>query len=886
VDPIYPRFAMADSVFYDSPAAGSKPEATYSPSASREWADWDCVEDDIWRYWRHREAVISEQGWKIHVSATPRTAASVLSAASTYFHDARIPFKFLRNEEQLGRMLSKDADRSSSGKFIAAYPASPEHLRSALFELDARIGGREAPYILSDLRWQRGPVHVRYGGFVKRTLVLDGVEMHAIRNPRTGELEEDVRSPRFAPPAWVEVPDFLREHVEDLSRIEPPRGFPEVTGVLHHSNAGGVYDALMGGVPVVLKEARPFVGYTPDGRDALSRLAHEERVLRSLDERWAPRVYRAFESHGHRFLAMQKADGQPLNRAVVERHPLVRAATSRKDRDAYRVWALRVLRNISLAVTALHSAGWTHGDIHPGNIHVREDGSVTLLDFEMARPVADPAAAVIGAAGFVAPDGRAGVRADDYSLACIALFLFLPLTPLLRLHPEKADELVQEAAQQFELGQDWQNDLRRRLAYDESRHVQSRRPDRAATRPAAASTNDRIRGIADALAADATYGRTDRLWAGDPAQFAESPLSIAHGAAGVCLATHYAGYAVPRRTLRWLERAWTARRNASRVGLFDGVAGFAWTMRTLGQDQLADAAFKELENVDLGGLGPDFHSGLAGIGLVLLSEVQRGGASDRLDQIVRLLGDYWTDRPAPTRVPTGSGGLLRGGSGTALFALRHFEHSGDPASLALAERCVEHDLASLAPGPDASLQVNEGWRLLPYLASGSAGIGAVLLQLMRYSRRMQRHEKALTGIVRAACAPFVIQAGLFDGRAGLVQFLLLVEQSGRGNQASRNALTRHAEKFALHAIQRPIGVGYAGDALLRVSHDLATGSAGVLTALASIADLDARRDPAWLGMPFLTPPERSRSCVAADRQKGGDIHGLSSVASGARTSGS
>ena len=74
-------------------------------------------------------------------AATTHNATDILQAASGHFHGVGMPFKFLRNGDVLNRLVSKDADRASSGKFIAAYPDSEAALQQTLVELDAMIGG-------------------------------------------------------------------------------------------------------------------------------------------------------------------------------------------------------------------------------------------------------------------------------------------------------------------------------------------------------------------------------------------------------------------------------------------------------------------------------------------------------------------------------------------------------------------------------------------------------------------------------------------------------------------------------------------------------------------------------------------------------------------------
>ncbi|ODU49325.1 MAG: hypothetical protein ABT07_04775 [Microbacterium sp. SCN 70-10] len=215
---------------------------------------------------------------------------------------------------------------------------------------------------------------------------VDGVPTPAVRHP-DGHLVPDVRSPGFEPPSWVEIPPFLRDAVRELGELRPPDGFPQITGVLHHSNAGGVYTAVEGGRDAVVKEARPFAGVTVDGLTAVDRAAREAHALRAIAAPGTVELIREFEALGHRYLVLGRARGVPLHQAVVARHPLVSADCSAADVAEYRRWAVALAARIARVVDDVHAAGFSHGDLHPGNVLVGDDGAVTLIDFEMARSV-------------------------------------------------------------------------------------------------------------------------------------------------------------------------------------------------------------------------------------------------------------------------------------------------------------------------------------------------------------------------------------------------------------------------------------------------------------------------------------------------------------------
>ncbi len=861
---IYPRFALADREYYDDPArvARSFVENVFGPDPDQDWKEWLHTESGVWSQWSPPGLVLPDQGWKVHVSTTLDLAAEVLQRVSRYCRAHTLTFKHLRDRAILFAASAKDADRSSSGKFITVYPRDLTELKRTLDGLEQFVGGMPGPLVLSDLRWKNGPLSVRYGAFVSALASDDhGLERLVLVGP-DGESTEDVRTPGFTPPHWVVLPPFLEEQLDAMGEIEPAPEAPRIRRALHYSNAGGVYEAEdpRTGARLVAKEGRPHAGLTADGRDAVQRLLDEEATLRALDRLPVPRIHDAFTVHGHRFLLLEHEDGEVLQSAIVPRTPLVRADAIPADYAEYRDWALGVAAQVEDAVERLHSAGYTHGDLHPGNIILKEDGSVVLLDFEMSRPLDEEPPVVIGAPGFAPIDGRRGGAADRYSVGCIKLFLFYPVTPLIDLDPAKADDILDAAAITFGLEDSWIAAVRRDLALSPRYAVteqRRRRPptSRARTRPAARAgvwDAGSIRALQESigaeLAAAADYSRADRLWPGDPHQFTESGIGLAHGAAGVIYAQHECGLPIDPRAISWLDHTVSHPaddRQPQRLGLWNGLAGVAWLNRRLGRHSLADEQFHTLRETDPRSLSADLYGGLPGIGLVLLDET----ATDptlldpvmRIADILRIKHDSrpLADPAAAPYVGTGTGGLMRGTTGTALFALRLHEHTGDAAHLRLAQDTINHDLARCALAADGSLQVNEGWRLLPYLFSGSAGVGLVLAQLLAYTED-ERHHEQLHRIRDAACVAFAMEPGVAQGRAGLILFLAALTCLGHSTPESDAALTRHIAELRLHAVHRTHGIAFPGQGLLRLSCDLATGAAGILTALEAYSRVTQR----------------------------------------------
>lgn len=90
--------------------------------------------------------------------------------------------------------------------------------------------------------------------------------------------------------------------------------------------------------------------------------------------------------------------------------------------------SLWLVRQAAEALDALHQAGWMHGDVTPGNIHVSTTGHATLLDFNFARRSHELGSAVdrpiMGTCSYLAPEYitstlQPDIRSDIYSLGVV-----------------------------------------------------------------------------------------------------------------------------------------------------------------------------------------------------------------------------------------------------------------------------------------------------------------------------------------------------------------------------------------------------------------------------------------------------------------------------------
>jgi hypothetical protein len=296
----------------------------------------------------------------------------------------------------------------------------------------------------------------------------------------------------------------------------------------------------------------------------------------------------------------------------------------------------------------------------------------------------------------------------------------------------------------------------------------------------------------------ATPSRDDRLFPGDIEQFAApgGGLGIAHGAAGVLYAlSEAAGERVPEYE-EWLVARAANPGKGSRLGLYDGLAGVAWTLARLGH---ADAARRAAE-MCLGDrwerLGSDLHGGLAGFSLAMLALGDSEAEPSLVDAGLKAAGIV-ADRPLGRgNDRERAAGLLRGASGHGLLFVRLYERTGDPAYLDAAEAAIAADLDRCVTDRRGSLQVDDGWRILPYVGAGSAGIGMVIDRFLAH-RPAAAFAEAAAKIRIVARSAFYAQAGLLSGVTGALAQVLLPAAIGHAVDAmfgSANAVgSAHAD---------------------------------------------------------------------------------------------
>jgi hypothetical protein len=358
-----------------------------------------------------------------------------------------------------------------------------------------------------------------------------------------------------------------------------------------------------------------------------------------------------------------------------------------------------------------------------------------------------------------------------------------------------------------------------------------------------------------AILTSATLERDDRLFPGDIAQFEPGGgINLAYGASGVlfALAATDAGRFPEHED--WLRKHALTPPPGTGLGFYNGMHGVAYALEMLGyrQDALNIVDMCLQEKWEL--LELNLFSGLAGIGLNLLHFGEITGEPELSDLAYRIV-DITTNRlGGPDDVPEISGGenphagLMYGSAGVALLLLHAYERTSDVTLLDKAAVALQQDLRRCIKTDNGSLQVNQGWRTLPYLDEGSAGIGLVLARYLVHQED-EAFAAALNDIRLATQSQYYVQPGLFTGRGGILAGLVGMHSPvARHQEFPDPEVAKQIRGLGWHALPYGGGLAFPGEQLLRLSMDFATGTAGVLFSLGTaLCD-----QPVFL--PFLQPP--------------------------------
>ena len=165
-----------------------------------------------------------------------------------------------------------------------------------------------------------------------------------------------------------------------------------------------------------------------ENAERVRRFQQEARVVSALNHPNIITIHEIGETDGLRFIVTEFVDGETLGDLI-----------SRGQRDLTSV--IKIIIQVTEALTAAHGAGIVHRDIKPENIMVRRDGYVKVLDFGIAKlsqepngsddihasqaphPVVTTPGLVLGTVNYMSPEQARGhnvdARTDVFSLGVV-----------------------------------------------------------------------------------------------------------------------------------------------------------------------------------------------------------------------------------------------------------------------------------------------------------------------------------------------------------------------------------------------------------------------------------------------------------------------------------
>jgi serine/threonine protein kinase len=152
-----------------------------------------------------------------------------------------------------------------------------------------------------------------------------------------------------------------------------------------------------------------------DAPDFAERFIREARIAANLNHPNIVQIYDVDKSNDCLFIAMEYVTGGDLTKKLTEQ----------PDKET----AVEIFTQLCAALDYAHGQGYIHRDIKPANILFRDNGSLALSDFGIARAIHSDTnmtatGMVIGTPSYISPEQAQSLtldsRADLYSTAVIA----------------------------------------------------------------------------------------------------------------------------------------------------------------------------------------------------------------------------------------------------------------------------------------------------------------------------------------------------------------------------------------------------------------------------------------------------------------------------------
>jgi serine/threonine protein kinase len=193
------------------------------------------------------------------------------------------------------------------------------------------------------------------------------------------------------------------------------------------------------GIKMVLKVLQQIPDANDESIAAFERFLQEYELIADIDHPNVVRIHDLGVADDHAHIAMEYLDGGDLRQRINE--------------GILAPVAAKYLRQIASALATVHNVGILHRDLKPGNIMLRRDNSLALIDFGLARrlridmDITDHGE-IFGTPYYMSPEQGHGDPADERSdIYSLGVIFFEMLTGDKPYHSDSAMGIIYTHAQ-------------------------------------------------------------------------------------------------------------------------------------------------------------------------------------------------------------------------------------------------------------------------------------------------------------------------------------------------------------------------------------------------------------------------------------------------------
>lgn len=862
-------YSMGDLLFFTNPKYDTDNSKRFSVPIPEEWAEF---REPEWTYIIPLKNNMQRQGWKVHISSTMECTDEILLIVSEYCYKKNVIFKHLSTVKRFVNRNGKQMPREHAGKFITCYP-NEAILEEFLSYLEDKLQKYQGPYILSDKRWAIGPIYLRYGMFKKGSLNSHG--NYSDQLEINGKMITDKRESFFVKPDDSVTPNFLKKWL-NFKEVNSGELIPfEIKKPIRFSNCGGIYEGIypeLGNGAVFIKEARPHTAIDDKQLTAIDRLKAEGKALNLLEDiDCVPKLLWEGDLWEHYFLVMEKVEGMTLNRWITKNYPLYSRNETNYATD-YLARAHRIVQDLEEFFERIHERGIFHQDVHPKNFIVNTQDVFNVIDWEQAVfDEFDKRYHMVAAPGFRQWGQTTPEEIDWYGISQIAHSMLFPVAlqgDLVYGFSKQQEMAGKEVFDALDVDEVILNDFL--VTLDRLRtkagNVQIL-TDQKNLRPYLdrhdinADFENLLKELL--LGFDETIKRWKYPYRNCPVHY--YGLTTQHGLAFSDLGIFWAYSIVAERIGITLSDDFKQLQSKIIFNLLneiennqvqdfsfgEGASGTLWLIHKLGKSRRAAKIFQEKFKVWWEQTSNhSIYKGKAGIMLVGLGfaseELLEKDFEDNFLNTARTYVEEYISNPA-TYSPIGKGkaasnnpnkieaGLLYGHASLGWLFAELYRYTEEKIYVKGLNTSIDNELKGYFTDETGMMQYSQGFRILPYLSMGSVGLGILISS---NSDIVDSHYlEILESLYKAVKTNFCISPGLFNGYAGLKLGQFVMNKNLQKDSTQETIKSAYLG-ISQHLIKLGNGSCVAGDSGMRLTTDIASGFAGVVLAIESIATDD------------------------------------------------